>query len=118
MPRPLVALFVTPLIAIGMLMSGAAQAEQLRCTGGFAVEGDSRLAVLQKCGEPRLRDTVCLPVWQRGVYGTGPVPWVALSPGCEPVEEWLYDRGPGYLPATLRFRWGRVAGVLYGAEAR
>jgi hypothetical protein len=43
---------------------------------------------------------------------------VAVSPGCEPVEEWLYDRGPGYLPATLRFRWGRVAGVLYGAEAR
>jgi hypothetical protein len=118
MPRALVALLVTPLIAIGALVPAAARAEQLRCTGGFAVEGDSRLAVLQKCGEPRLRDTVCLPVWQRGVYGTGPVPWVALSPGCEPVEEWLYDRGPGYLPATLRFRWGRVAGVLYGAEAR
>ena len=118
MPRSLVVLLVTPLIAIGALVPAAARAEQLRCTGGFAVEGDSRLAVLQKCGEPRLRDTVCLPVWQRGVYGTGPVPWVALSPGCEPVEEWLYDRGPGYLPATLRFRWGRVAGVLSGAEAR
>ena len=49
-----------------------------------------------------------------------PRPRVALfvTPLSEPVEEWLYDRGPGDLPATLRCRWGCVAGVLYGAEAR
>lgn len=107
-------------LAAGALLAAWApvRAEQLRCAGGFAVEGDSRLSVLQKCGEPRWRDTVCVPAWQRGVVVTGAGPWVGLVPGCEQVEEWVYDRGPGYLPATLRFRWGRVAGVLYGAEAR
>lgn len=98
--------------------SPAARAEQLRCAGGFAVEGDSRLSVLQKCGEPRWRDTVCAPAWIRGAWMVGPVPWGGVVPACEPVEDWVYDRGPGYLPATLRFRSGRVAVVLYGAEAR
>jgi hypothetical protein len=29
------------------------------------------------------------------------------------VEEWLYDRGPGNLMATVRFRNGKVESIRY-----
>ena len=31
------------------------------------------------------------------------------------IEEWLYDRGPGNLMATVRFRGGVVQSIRYGA---
>jgi hypothetical protein len=33
---------------------------------------------------------------------------------CLPVEEWVYDRGPGNLVATVRFRSGIVHSIVYG----
>ena len=91
-----------------------AQAESLRCNGESTSEGDSKLSVLYKCGQPLLADVYCAPVF----YSGSPFPVPAQIAGayvpCQPVEEWLYDRGPGNLMATVRFRDGRVQSIRYG----
>ena len=103
------------LLATGGL-SPAAQAESLRCNGTSASVGDSRLAVLHKCGEPTLRDSYCAPIYQP--YSRHPVPWplAGAMAGCLPVDEWLYDRGPGNLMATVRFQYGVVQSIRYGRD--
>ncbi|WKB53178.1 DUF2845 domain-containing protein [Eleftheria terrae] len=102
--------------ALLLVAAGAtsAQAESLRCNGYSSEVGDSKLAVLQKCGEPLLRDSYCKPV--RRTPEVPPVPGttiVTVLP-CEQVDEWLYDRGPGNLNATVRFESGRVTAIEYG----
>jgi hypothetical protein len=96
------------------LAHAPAQAESLRCNGGSASEGDSRVSVLYKCGKPLLADSHCAPV----VYAQTlqPVP-DAVAAGfvpCQPVEDWVYDRGPGHLVATVRLRAGVVQSIRYG----
>lgn len=41
----------------------------------------------------------------------------APSVPCQEIEEWLYDRGPGNLVATVRFRAGVVQSITYDARA-
>jgi hypothetical protein len=91
-----------------------AGAETLRCNGNIAAEGDSKLAVLYKCGQPLLADASCAPVY----YGGWPYPTPAYGVyiPCQPVEEWLYDRGPGNLLATVRFRNGKVESIRYDRQ--
>ena len=95
-----------------------ASAESLRCDGGSSTEGDSRLSVLYKCGEPMLKDAYCSPVYYSQTLN--PVPdWVARAyVPCDAVEVWLYDRGPGNLMATVRFRYGIVQSIRFGQEPR
>ena len=96
-----------------------AQVESLRCDGHSTEVGDSRLSVLYKCGEPLLKDSYCATVY----YG-GPVPQVVPAPyagsvvPCLQVDEWLYDRGPGNLMATVRFQSGVVQAIRYGRVPR
>ncbi|MFZ2653095.1 MAG: DUF2845 domain-containing protein [Burkholderiaceae bacterium] len=99
-------------------LAPAATAESLRCNGQSATEGDSRLSVLYKCGEPLLKDHYCAPLYYS--QSLLPVPDSvagALVP-CLPVEDWLYDRGPGNLMATVRFRAGAVRAISYGRAPR
>jgi hypothetical protein len=35
---------------------------------------------------------------------------------CQQIEEWLYERGPGQLTATVRFRAGVVQSIRYGRD--
>ena len=98
------------------LAAPAAGAENLRCNGAIASEGDSRLSVLYKCGQPLLADSFCAPVYLWGTPQPIPAPLVPLGVPCQTVEEWLYDRGPGNLMATVRFRDGRVQWIRYGAQ--
>lgn len=89
-----------------------AQAESLRCEGAIASEGDSKLSVLYKCGQPLLADSYCAPVYYPGaVY---PAPPGLTGVPCQLVEEWLYQRGSGNLLATVRFRDGKVYSIRYG----
>jgi hypothetical protein len=108
----------TPLrAALALLIASAssfAHAESLRCNGTSASEGDSRLSVLYKCGQPVLADTYCAPVFYQGSPYPVPAPIAGAYVPCQPVEEWLYDRGPGNLMATVRFRDGRVQSIRYG----
>lgn len=97
-----------------IVSAGGARAESLRCSGGIAAEGDSRLAVVYKCGEPIARDSYCPPVYYGGSPYPVPEPVGNYYVPCIATEEWLYERGPGNLVATVRLRGGRVQSITYG----
>jgi hypothetical protein len=92
----------------------ASQAESLRCQGGIASEGDSRLSVVYKCGQPALTDTFCAAVYQGASPYPVPDPFAAMVLPCQVTEQWLYERGPGNLLATVTLRAGRVQSITYG----
>lgn len=104
----------TAVIALGLL-AGTAQAESLRCNGRTASEGDTRLSVAYKCGQPVARDAYCAPVHYARTLNRVPDEFALPIVGCHDIEEWLYDRGPGNLMATVRFRGGVVQSIRYGA---
>jgi len=95
-----------------------AQAEALRCNGSLAAEGDSRLSVLYKCGQPLLKDSYCAPVFYTPSLNQVPEPYATAFVPCQQTEEWLYDRGAGNLMATVRFRAGVVQSIVYGRSPR
>ena len=110
--RTLSAVFL--LAAALLLHATPAQAESLRCNGSSAAEGDSRISVLNKCGQPLLKDTFCAPVYHSQTLQPVPDPFAAVVVPCQPIEEWLYDRGPGNMAAIVRFRGGVVQSIRYG----
>ena len=62
-----------------------AHAESLRCNGSIASEGDSRLAVLYKCGPPLLRDAYCAPVVYTQTLNSVPDPFATAFVPCQAV---------------------------------
>lgn len=94
-----------------------AHSETLRCNGHIVETGDSRLSVRYHCGEPLLQDSYCAPVYYSPGFQLVPEPFARSVVPCLVVEEWLYDRGPGNLVATVRFRAGVVLSITYGARA-
>lgn len=92
----------------------SAQAESLRCNGQSSSEGDTRLSVLYKCGQPLLADHICAPVLHAPSQQLVPSAFVGVAVPCTPIEQWVYDRGPGNLMATVRFRAGVVQSISYG----
>jgi hypothetical protein len=106
------------LSVLAVLGSGSARGESLQCAIGSVAEGDSRLAVLYKCGEPLARDGACAPVHYVGSLRRVPQPFASSFVPCVPTEEWLYERGPGNLVAMVRFRSGKVQSIQYGHVPR
>ena len=102
------------LVLFAAILCAPVHAESLRCNGASADVGDSRLAVLYKCGAPLLRDTYCAPVFYSGTLQPVPDPYASWAAPCLVVDEWVYDRGPGNLIATVRFRSGVVQSIEYG----
>jgi len=96
----------------------SAHAESLRCNGNIAAEGDSRLSVLYKCGQPALADSYCAPVYYGGALQPVAEPLASILVPCQRVDEWLYERGAGNLMATVRFRSGVVQSITYGRVPR
>ncbi|HKQ25672.1 MAG TPA: DUF2845 domain-containing protein [Burkholderiales bacterium] len=105
-------------IALVALQGLSANAETLRCNGQFAQEGDSRLSVLYKCGQPLLADSYCAPVYYSGSRYPVPEPFASYYVPCQQTEDWLYDRGPGSLMATVRIRYGVVQSITYNHAPR
>lgn len=101
---------------LAVAASGHAQAESLRCNGQSSSEGDTRLSVLYKCGQPLLTDHICAPVLHAPSQQFVPSAFVGVAVPCQTVEQWVYDRGPGNLMATVRFRGGVVQSISYGRE--
>jgi len=101
-----------------LLIGGTVRAESLRCAAGSISEGDSRLSVLYKCGQPVLSDATCSPVLYAGTLK--PVPgWIASQQvPCQVTERLLYERGPGQLLATVTIRSGVVRSISYGSQPR
>ena len=98
----------------GAFLSLPASAESLRCSGGIAAEGDSRISVAFKCGQPLLKDSFCAPLYYSQTLYPVPDPFASVSVPCQQMDEWLYDRGPGNLMATVRFRSSVVQSITYG----
>jgi hypothetical protein len=107
---------VLALLALLLVHAPLAGAENLRCNGAIASEGDSKISVLYKCGQPLLTDSFCAPVYLWGTPQPIPAPLIPYGVPCQTVEEWLYDRGPGNLTAIVRFRDGRVQSIRYAAQ--
>jgi hypothetical protein len=93
-----------------------ARAESLSCAGGIASEGDSRLSVLYKCGQPQLADTACAPVVYAGTLYYVPEPFASTYVPCQLTEQWLYERGAGNMIAVVRIRGGNVQSIVYGRQ--
>ena len=102
--------------AFACLLPCSAFAESLRCENGIAAEGDSRLAVAYKCGQPASRDSYCAAVYYSGSFYTVPEPIASSFVPCLYTEEWLYERGPGRLVAVVRMRGGKVQSISYGRQ--
>jgi hypothetical protein len=93
--------------------SGLTQAESLRCAQGIVAEGDSRLSLVYKCGNPSMADSYCAPVYYYGGLHQVPEPWASYAVPCQVIEQWVYDRGPGELLATVYLRRGVVQSIVY-----
>ena len=106
------------LVAFVVLLCLPARAESMRCNGHSASEGDSKLSVLYKCGQPVLKDSYCSSVYYTNTLQPVPDPFASSLVPCQQVEEWLYDRGTGNLMATVRFRSGTVQSIRYGRVPR
>ena len=104
----------TFLTAVFATYCAAVSAESLRCAGGIAAEGDSRLSVVYKGGQPLLKDSYCAPVYSGQALQAVPEPFASAYVPCQQTEEWLYERGPGNLVATVRLRSGVVQSIAYG----
>jgi hypothetical protein len=116
--KVVVGIGVACFLLLAGLATSPARAESLRCNGQIAAEGDSRLSVLYKCGEPVLKDSYCASIYSYGSLRPIPEPFASNLFPCQQVEEWLYDRGPGNLLATVRFRSGVVQSITYGRTPR
>lgn len=104
--------------AAAWALAGAASAESLRCNGEIASTGDSKISVMHKCGEPMLKDSFCKPVLAAVPRSPYPVILPPHIAPCEMVDEWMYDRGPGNLLATVRFQRGVVDSIRYEGRSR
>jgi hypothetical protein len=107
----------------------SASAQSLRCKGDLAQIGNSKGTILQKCGEPVMKDSFCKPV--QGTASTttpmvtpaAPVTTTGNSASattnitvntCQQVEEWTYNPGYGQFMTMLQFEGGSLASIRYG----
>lgn len=108
-------------LILGLLLPFGASAESLRCKGDFAQIGDSKGTVLQKCGEPILKDNFCRPAAQSSSNTLAPA--AGASAGsvtnitvnqCVNVDEWTYNPGYGQFMTMLQFEAGQLKLIKYG----
>jgi hypothetical protein len=105
-----------------------ASAQSLRCKGDLAQIGNSKGTILQKCGEPVMKDTFCKPVQSTAsttpmIVPAAPVTTTGNSAStttnvtvntCQQVEEWTYNPGYGQFMTMLLFEGGSLASIRYG----
>jgi len=101
------------IVSLAAVCAMPATAQSLRCNGNLVGEGDSKLLVLYRCGQPLLKDSYCAPVVYSQTLYPVPEPFASSFVPCQPVEDWLYERGPGNLLATVRLRAGVVRSIEF-----
>ena len=84
-----------------------AAAQNLRCKNDFAERGDSKLAVLTKCGEPAFKDSFCRP------DPSPPATNGTVRP-CINIDTWSYRPGSGQFITILEFQEGTLRSIQYG----
>lgn len=113
--------WTVPAMALGVLLAiaGPAQAQSLRCNDTSIREGDSKVWLIRSCGQPAVADSYCARVLTN-LPAPVPYPYVQQAPQvpCVMTDEWLYERGDGYLPAVIRIREGRIISIRFGEQGR
>lgn len=103
-------------------------AQSLRCKGDLAQIGNSKGTILQKCGEPVMKDSFCKPVQETVSSAPVTTPTVPSTSGsatasatanvtvntCQQVEEWTYNPGYGQFMTMLLFEGGSLKSIRYG----
>lgn len=107
------------LIAIALLAATSisqVEANVTRCNNGLASVGDTKPAVLQKCGAPQYKDSFCRPVTSSGAYVTRSGRTVIPPPPatCEMIDEWTYVPESGQFMTIMRFEAGRLSTITSG----
>ncbi len=101
-----------------------ASAQSLRCKGDLAQIGNSKGTILQKCGEPVLKDSFCKPVQSTTSTAPGVIPPTTgmttnvTVNSCQQVEEWTYNPGYGQFMTMLLFEGGSLASIRYGDRVK
>lgn len=93
-----------------------ASAQSFRCQTDLVTVGDSRATLLQKCGEPSLKESFCKPNRQQLVEGKSGTTVVTTT--CENVDEWTYNPGSGQLLTTLTLEAGKITSIRNGGRAK
>ena len=91
-----------------------ASAESLRCKGDIVNVGDSRAAVLQRCGEPVSKDSFCKSTDPKSFPEDVSHAKVIVLPSCQKVDQWTYNPGYGQFMTFLIFDGEKVATIKYG----
>lgn len=112
--------FAQPLLlaaSLFLLLPLSASAEYLRCKNEAVNVGDTRSALLLRCGEPAIKDSFCKPVEPTpgATAGNGVV---VVVPSCRNVDEWTYNPGPGQFMTTLQIDGGKVVSIKYGDRVK
>lgn len=118
-------------VTLAFLASSAftgASAQSLRCKGDLAQIGNSKGTILQKCGEPVLKDSFCKPVQETVSSAPVTTPTVPTTSGgtttnvtvntCQQVEEWTYNPGYGQFMTMLLFEGGSLTTIRYGDRVK
>jgi hypothetical protein len=117
----------TAAVVVAFLASSfltGASAQSLRCKGDLAQIGNSKGTILQKCGEPVLKDSFCRPTQSTTSTTTPTAPTNTAGNSasttnvtvntCQQVEEWTYNPGYGQFMTMLLFEGGSLASIRYG----
>lgn len=109
--RPLLLAGLVPLFALA-LAPRAANADSLSCAGGYVSEGDSKVDLLARCGEPTLVEA---RAEERTTSAVQPGGQVATSRTLRTtVETWTYNFGSQRFLQYVTLEAGRVVAVKSG----
>lgn len=113
------ALALAALVAPCLLVAPAqAQTQTMRCKNDLAQVGEGKASVLQKCGEPVLKDSFCKPVEKQPAPATGQASVTVNVLPCERIDEWTYNPGRGQFMTILRFEAGTLRSIAYGDRVK
>lgn len=94
--------------------SFSAQSQNLRCKNDFVQTGDSKLSVIEKCGEPALKESFCKTSPSTDPRLTTTQGTVLQTRPCEKIDEWSYKPGSGQFITIVQFEKGKLTGIRYG----
>lgn len=111
--------FAASLLAAGAALPATAATLSFRCKNDLVNVGDSKATVLQKCGEPVIKDTFCKPVEPATVAsGAAPNSTVVTVNTCRNVDDWTYNPGYGQFMTSLQFEAGKLTTITYGDRVK
>ena len=105
------------LLAVFAISSASAETTSFRCKNDLVNLGESKASVLQKCGEPVVKDSFCKPI-EPAVTASAPNATVINVNACQNVDDWTYNPGRGQFMTSLQFEAGKLTTIKYGDRVK